>query len=72
MISQYETLKGLLERIETPKRPNKKLVEILYTAAETGMFCDIEGVGIGDALSIYALVELSKSITEEELEAIKL
>jgi hypothetical protein len=69
---QARYLKELLDK-HTPFQPSgRALNEVLYTAQENNMLGDIESINDETALRIWALVNVSKKITDHELDQIRM
>lgn len=67
---QRESLLNLLSPVDNPSKMSyAALTELLYTASVTGVL-DYDSISVDEAILIWKLIEISKTISQEDLNKI--
>lgn len=69
---QAAELSKIIETVNAPDFPIPGLSEVLYTASENNMLGDLESIDARTALQVWKLVELSRTISPEQVAAIRM
>lgn len=67
---QRDRLLQMLGQMEDPVFPKKALSEVMYTALETHVIHD--DAPFDDLITLYKVLKLSQTITEEEIAEIRM